>query len=107
MEKYDTAEQAIDGNMTHAHCMLDTQVYTRTLRICDTYCSSTAATVDERAEWYYCTLRVHCLSCYEGREVLGIAILLAGMAYAVRGYTHQVLSIFVQSVIAAWWTHEA
>jgi len=30
MEKYRTAGQATDGNMTHAHCMQDSQGYKRT-----------------------------------------------------------------------------
>ena len=33
MEKYFTAGQATDDNMTHALCMLDTYVYKHTLRI--------------------------------------------------------------------------
>ena len=33
VEKYCSARQATDGNMMHAHCMLDTQGYNHTLRI--------------------------------------------------------------------------
>ena len=37
--------QATDGNMTHVRCMLDTYSYKHTLRICNTYCFSTATMV--------------------------------------------------------------
>jgi len=40
--KYCRNRQATDDNMAHAHCMLDTQFYKHTLRICNTYCFSTA-----------------------------------------------------------------
>jgi hypothetical protein len=42
MEKYCTAGQSIDGIMVHLHCMLDTQGYKHTLRLCSTRCFSTA-----------------------------------------------------------------
>ena len=35
-KKYCRAGQATDDNMTHAHCMLDTEGYKNTLRICNT-----------------------------------------------------------------------
>jgi len=37
VEKCCIAGQAIDDNMAHVHCMLDTWRYKRTLRICNTY----------------------------------------------------------------------
>jgi len=43
--KYYTARQATDDNMAHAHCMLDTYSYKHILRICNTYCFSTATLV--------------------------------------------------------------
>jgi hypothetical protein len=46
--------------MAHAHSMLDTWGYKRTLRICNTYCFSTAALVARKR--YGVTLYVHCLS---------------------------------------------
>jgi len=45
VEKYYRAGQATDDNMAHAHCLLDTKGYKRALRICDTYCFSTATVV--------------------------------------------------------------
>ena len=45
----------------HAHCMLDTQRYKRTLGICNTYCFSTATVVVRTR--LNVTLYVHCLSC--------------------------------------------
>ena len=45
MEKYCRAGQASDDNMAHAHCVLDTYGYRRTLRICNTYCFSTVTVV--------------------------------------------------------------
>jgi hypothetical protein len=35
-------KNATDEDMPHAHCMLHTQACNRTLRICNTYCFSTA-----------------------------------------------------------------
>jgi hypothetical protein len=35
MEKYFRAGQATDDNMVHAHCMVDTEGYRHTLRICN------------------------------------------------------------------------
>jgi len=35
VEKYGKVGQATDGNMGHAHCMLDTQGYIHTLGICN------------------------------------------------------------------------
>ena len=48
VEKYFRAGQATDGNMAHAHCMLDTYGYKHTLRVCITYCFSTAQCLYER-----------------------------------------------------------
>ena len=45
VEKYCRAGQATDDNMTHAQSMLDNEGYRHTLRICNTYCSSTATMV--------------------------------------------------------------
>ena len=36
-KKYCRGRQATDDNMAHAHCMLDTSGYKRTLRICNTF----------------------------------------------------------------------
>jgi hypothetical protein len=38
MEKYYTTGQATNGNMGHAHFMLDTLGYKLTLTICNAYC---------------------------------------------------------------------
>ena len=56
MEKYSRAGQAT----THAHRMLDTKGYKHTLTIYNTYCSSTATTVERKRLRF--TLYVHCLS---------------------------------------------
>jgi len=45
VEKYCRSGQATDGNIAHARCMLDTTVYKHSLRICNTYCFSTATIV--------------------------------------------------------------
>jgi hypothetical protein len=44
-EKCCRAGQAADDNMADAHCTLDTWGYEYTLRICNTYCFSTATMV--------------------------------------------------------------
>jgi len=44
-KKYCRAGQAADDNMAHAHCMLDTYGYKYTIRICNSYCFSTAKMV--------------------------------------------------------------
>jgi len=53
--------QVINNNMAHARCMLDIEGYKQTLRICNTYCFSTAPMVARPplSVTYY----VHCLSC--------------------------------------------
>jgi hypothetical protein len=43
--KYCRAGQPTDGNMAHAHCVLDTYGYKYTLRLCNIYCFSTITTV--------------------------------------------------------------
>jgi len=45
VQKYCTAWRTPDDNMAHAHCMLDTWGYKHTLRLCNTYCVSTATVV--------------------------------------------------------------
>jgi hypothetical protein len=57
--KYSKAGQATDENMAHARCMLDTKRYKRTLRICNTYCFSSATMVARTR--LNVTLHVHCL----------------------------------------------
>jgi Pyruvate/2-oxoacid:ferredoxin oxidoreductase delta subunit len=59
--KYCRAGQATDDSMAHAHCLLDTYGYRHALRICNTYCFSTA-TMFTRTNLYV-TLYVHCMSC--------------------------------------------
>jgi len=61
VEKYCTAEQAIDDNMAQAHCILDTSGYKHTLRICNIYCFFTA-TIVERTRLDV-NLYGHLLSC--------------------------------------------
>jgi hypothetical protein len=56
-----TARQAADDNMAHAHCMLDTEGYKHTLRICNTYCLSTSTVVARTP--VNVTLHVQRLSC--------------------------------------------
>ena len=52
--------QQMTDNMAHAHCMLDTEVYKYTRRLCNTYCFFTATMV-ARSRLDF-TLYVHCLS---------------------------------------------
>jgi hypothetical protein len=42
---YNTSGQDTDGNMAHAHCMLETYGSKHTLGICNSYCFSTATMV--------------------------------------------------------------
>ena len=58
---YCRAGQATDVNMEHAHFMPDTKGYKHTLRICNTYCFSTATVVTRKR--LNVTLYVHCLYC--------------------------------------------
>jgi len=62
MEKYCRARQDTDDNMAHAHCMPDTQGYRYTLRLCNTYCFSTATVVARTR--LSARLYVQCLSCF-------------------------------------------
>jgi hypothetical protein len=50
--KYCTVEKVTDDNMAHAHCMLNTQGYKQTLRICNTYCFPTATMVVQKPHFY-------------------------------------------------------
>jgi len=45
VEKYCRAEQVTDDSMVHSHCMLGTQGYKNTHRLCNTHCFSTATMV--------------------------------------------------------------
>jgi hypothetical protein len=45
VEKFDRTRQATVDNMTHARCMLDNEGYQHTLRMCNTYCFSSATVV--------------------------------------------------------------
>jgi len=45
VEYHCTAGHATDYNMVHAHFMLDSEGYKHALRICNTYCFSTASVV--------------------------------------------------------------
>jgi len=42
VQKYSRVEQATDGIVDHAHCMVDSEGYRQVLRIYNTYCFSTA-----------------------------------------------------------------
>jgi len=61
MEKYCVVGQAIDDNMAHAHCILDTSVYKHTLSLFPSFYLATAALVTRTR--LIVTLYVHCLSC--------------------------------------------
>ena len=61
-KKYFTLRQATNNNTKHAHCMLDTQGYKHTLRICNTYYFSTKIMVARTR--LNVTSCVHCLSCW-------------------------------------------
>jgi hypothetical protein len=45
VDEFYKAEKTTDDNMAHGHCMLDTEGYRHTHRICNTYCFSTATMV--------------------------------------------------------------
>jgi hypothetical protein len=66
VEKYCTAKQAIDDNMAHALCMLDTSVYKHPLRIRNTYCSSPATTVARMR--LNATFILHYPHCYDSQN---------------------------------------
>jgi len=75
--KYCRTGQATDVNMAHAHFMPDTKGYKHTLRICNTYCFSTATLVTRKR--LNVTLYVHCLYCVctiSGRRSQGQAVAL-------------------------------
>jgi len=56
--------------MAHAHCILDTQGYKHTLRICNTYFISTVTKVARTR--LNVTLYVHLLSCFCITEVVRV-----------------------------------
>ena len=53
--------QATDDNMVHVHCVLDTCGYKYIIKLCNTYCFSTATMVTRMC--LHVTLYLHCLSC--------------------------------------------
>jgi len=59
--KYCRAGEATDGNMGHAYYLLDTEVYTYTLRVCNIYCFSSTTKVGRTR--LFVTLYLHWLSC--------------------------------------------
>ena len=59
VKKFCTAGQATHDNMAHAHGMLDNEGYRHTLRICNTYCFSTAKFVARTC--LNVTSHAHCL----------------------------------------------
>jgi hypothetical protein len=56
------AGQATNDNMAYAQCLMDTQGYKCTHRLCNTHCFSTLTMVARTH--LNVTLYVHCLSCY-------------------------------------------
>ena len=61
VEKVCRAGQATDDNMAHALCMPNNYGYKHTLRICNTYCFSTATMVARPR--LNVKLYAHCLAC--------------------------------------------
>jgi hypothetical protein len=59
--KYNTAGEATEDNMTHAHSILDTLRYRYALTMCHTYCFSTGTMVVRTR--LNVTFNLHCLSC--------------------------------------------
>jgi hypothetical protein len=69
--KYCSARQATDDNMAHAYFMLDTYRYKNTLRMCNTYCFSTATLVTRtRVNVTLYAIRLSCLNCKQKCELL-------------------------------------
>ena len=66
MEKYCKTGQATYDNMEHVQCMLCTWRYKHTLRICNSYCFSTATMV--ALTRLSVAIRVHSLYCYRSHE---------------------------------------
>jgi hypothetical protein len=63
VEKYCTAGQSTDDNMTDAHWMLDKLGYNQTIRICNNYCFSTATSVVQTSQ-ELCYTFIDCLVNY-------------------------------------------
>jgi len=61
VEKYCKAGQVTDDNMAHVRCMKNTYGFKNTLRICNTYCFSTASLVTRTR--LNVTSHLHCLYC--------------------------------------------
>jgi len=72
VEEYWRAGYVTDGNMAHAHCMLDTKGYRHTLKMCSTYCISTASIVTRTCQ--IVTLYVHCLCRYSNKVQMSSVI---------------------------------
>ena len=59
---YSQTDHGWQYGTAHAHCMLDNYGYRHTLRICNTYCFTTATMVKRTG--LSVTLYIHCLSCF-------------------------------------------
>jgi len=62
VEKYLRDRQTTDDSMAHAHCMLDTKGYKRTMRLCIIYCFFTCKLVALKR--LSATLYIFCLPCF-------------------------------------------
>jgi hypothetical protein len=62
VEKYCRAWQVTGENSAHGHCMINTLGYKHTLKVCNTYCSSTARMIVLTR--LKVMLYLHCLSCF-------------------------------------------
>jgi len=72
-KKYCRARQAIDSYIAHAPFMLDTYSCKLALWMCNTYCFSTATTVERTRLYVVCTLSVFvftlwCAKCWWCRQ---------------------------------------
>ena len=63
VEKYCRAGQATEDNMAHAYCILDTQGYKHTFRICNICYFSTVTMVTRKLLVVMLYVCVHCSSC--------------------------------------------
>jgi len=93
VEKYSRAGQSTDENMAHARCMLGTEGYKYTLRLCNTHCFSTATVARTRLT---VTVYVHCLSCSRcGDTVEELFVWLALVFVRVVSPTVRMLPILI------------
>jgi hypothetical protein len=114
VEKYCRAGQAIDDNMAHAHCMLDTSVYKHTLRIRNTLWFFTAKMVARKRLnarlVLICAYFDICYKCQYNFTCLNVSDFFSTLSKfppcSCYGNTHYFFFLSCQLLLGSWWSRQ-